>query len=101
MGIFESMGGGGRTAEELVRTRFMSEVAEQTRGRHFPVENVNELPDVAAKIGLEPRNQYLIGYSPTHTARGGKYRRIKVKVNRTRGAPALRAYWRLAYYAPA
>jgi len=28
------------------------------------VENLNELPDIAAKIGVELRNQYILGYSP-------------------------------------
>ena len=46
----------------------LNEMAEQTGGRHFPVENVNELPDVAAKIGIELRNQYVLGYSPNQAA---------------------------------
>ena len=27
-------------------------------------DNINELPDIAAKIGMELRNQYILGYSP-------------------------------------
>ena len=52
----------GRTAEELSGPGLLSELAEQTGGRHFAVENLNELPDVAAKIGIELRNQYILGY---------------------------------------
>ena len=44
----------------------LTELAESTGGRHFPVENLNELPDVAAKIGIELRNQYVLGYTPTN-----------------------------------
>ncbi len=62
------MGGRGRTAEELSGPGLLSEIAEQTGGRHFPVENLNELPDVAAKIGIELRNQYVLGYTPTNRA---------------------------------
>ena len=42
----------------------LTEIAEQTGGRQYQVDNLNELPDVAAKIGIELRNQYVLGYSP-------------------------------------
>jgi Ca-activated chloride channel homolog len=100
IGIFEMMGSRGRTAEEMSGPGLLSEIAEQTGGRHFPVENISELPDIAAKIGVELRNQYVLGYSPSNMARDGKYRRVKVKVNQPRGFPPLRAFWRLGYYAP-
>ncbi len=100
IGIFETMGGRGRTAEELSGPGLLTEVSEQTGGRHFPVENLNELPDVAAKIGIELRNQYVLGYTPANLQRDGKYRRVTVKVVQPRGLPPLRAFWRLGYYAP-
>lgn len=100
IGIFEIMGGRGRTAEELSGPGLLTELAEQTGGRHFPVENLNELPDVAAKVGIELRNQYVLGYTPTNPQRDGKYRRVTVKVVQPRGLPPLRAFWRLGYYAP-
>jgi VWFA-related protein len=100
IGIFEPAASRGRTAEELSGPGLLSEIAEQTGGRHFPVENINELPDVAAKIGIELRNQYVLGYSPTNLNKDGKYRKVKVKVNQPKGLPPLRAFWRLGYYAP-
>jgi len=48
IGIFEPVSARGRTAEELSGPSLLTEVSEQTGGRHFPVENVNELPAVAA-----------------------------------------------------
>ena len=100
IGIFEPASGRGRTAEELSGPSLLSEIAEQTGGRHYPVENLNDLPDIAAKIGIELRNQYVLGYSPTNRERDGKYRRVKVKLIQPRGLPPLRAFWRLGYYAP-
>jgi len=100
IGIFEPMSTRGRTAEELAGPSLLSEIAEQTGGRHFPVENLNELPDIAAKIGIELRNQYILGYSPKNTDRNGKYRRVQVKLVQPRGLPPLRAFWRTGYYAP-
>ena len=101
IGIFEAMANRGRTPEEMSGPSLLSEMAEQTGGRHFPVDNLNELPDVAAKIGMELRNQYILGYTPTNQGRDGKYRRVQVKLVQPRGLPPLHATWRLGYYAPA
>jgi Ca-activated chloride channel family protein len=100
IGIFEPAAGRGRSAEELSGPGLLSEISEQTGGRHFPVENLSDLPDIAAKIGIELHNQYLIGYTPSNAARDGKYRRVKVQLVQPRGLPPLRASWRLGYYAP-
>jgi Ca-activated chloride channel homolog len=100
IGIFEPVSSRGRTVEELSGPGLMSELAEQTGGRHFPVENLNELPDVAQKIGIELRNQYMLGYTPSNPERDGKYRRVNVKLVQPKGLPPLRAFWRLGYYAP-
>jgi Ca-activated chloride channel family protein len=94
------MGGRGRTAEEMAGPGLLNEMAESTGGRHFPVENVNELPDIAAKIGIELRNQYVLGYTPANTVRDGKYRKVLVKLKQPRGLPPLKAFFRLGYYAP-
>ncbi|MCW5980657.1 MAG: VWA domain-containing protein [Bryobacteraceae bacterium] len=100
IGIFEPVAHRGRTAEELAGPGLLQELAEQTGGRHFPVENVNELPDVAAKIGIELRNQYVLGYTPTNQVKDGKYRRVRVQLVQPRGLPPLRAAYRTGYYAP-
>jgi hypothetical protein len=40
-------------------------MTELTGGRAFSVENLNDLPDIAAKIGAELPNQYILGYHPS------------------------------------
>ena len=100
IGIFEPAGARSRTAEEMSGPGLLSEVSEQTGGRHFPIDNLNELPDVAAKIGIELRNQYVLGYTPKNVERDGKYRRVNVKLVQPRGLPPLKAFFRLGYYAP-
>lgn len=100
IGIFESMGNRGRTPEEAAGPGLLNELAEQTGGREYAVENVSELPDIAAKIGIELRNEYILGYTPKNRERDGKYRRVLVKLNQPRGLPPLKAYFRLGYYAP-
>ena len=100
IGIFEPIASRGRTAEEMSGPGLLSEVSEQTGGRHFPVENLNELPDIAAKIGIELRNQYILGYSPTNKERDGKYRKVRVQLVQPKGLPPLRSFFRQGYYAP-
>jgi len=100
IGIYESMSSRGRTPEELSGPGLLTDISEPTGGRHFVVENLNELPDVAAKIGIELRNQYVLGYNPVNAARDGKYRKVKVTIIQPRGLPQLHAFWRTGYYAP-
>jgi Ca-activated chloride channel family protein len=100
IGIYESMGGRSRTPEEASGPGLLNELAEQTGGRQYAVDNVAELPDIAAKIGVELRNEYILGYTPKNRERDGKYRKVQVKLNQPRGLPPLKAYFRLGYYAP-
>jgi Ca-activated chloride channel homolog len=100
IGIFEGMSSRGRTPEEAAGPGLLNELADQTGGREYAVENVAELPDIAAKIGVELRNEYILGYTPKNRERDGKYRRVQVKLNQPRGLPPLKAYFRLGYYAP-
>ena len=100
IGIFEGLAGRGRTPEEAAGPGLLNELADQTGGREYAVENVAELPDIAAKIGVELRNEYLLGYTPKNRERDGKYRRVQVKLNQPRGLPPLKAFFRLGYYAP-
>ncbi len=100
IGIFESMANRGRTPEEASGPSLLNELAEQTGGREYAVENITDLPDIAAKIGIELRNEYILGYTPKNRERDGKYRRVQVKLNQPRGLPPLKAFFRLGYYAP-
>ncbi len=79
IGVFEGYGSRNRTPEEASGPGLLSDVAEQTGGRHFPAD-LAELGDIAAKIGVELRNRYVLGYSPTDTQRDGRYHRVEVKV---------------------
>ncbi len=100
IGVFEPYGRRSRTPEESSGPGLLTDLSEQTGGRQFP-SDVIELPDIAAKIGIELRNRYVLGYSPSDGQRDGRYHRVEVKVIPPRGLPPLRAHWRLGYYAPA
>ncbi len=64
------------------------------------MENLNDLPDIARKIGRELRNLYVVGYSPSNSKRDGKWRKIQVKLTPPRGLPPLHLYNKSGYYAP-
>jgi VWFA-related protein len=100
IGIYEPAGSRGRTPEEMSGPGLLSDLAEQTGGRNFSVENLGDLPDVAAKIGLELRNQYVLGYNPKNAAHDGKYRKVEVKLVKVKDLPPLRARYRPGYVAP-
>jgi Ca-activated chloride channel homolog len=89
------------TQEERLGPALLGEVTQLTGGRAFTVDNPNDLADVASKIGIELRNQYVLGYRPTSISRDGKWRKIKVKLLPPKGLPPLRVYARTGYYAPA
>jgi VWFA-related protein len=100
IGIYEPMSSRARTPEESNGPALLKDLAEQTGGRQYEVENLSELPDIAAKIGMELRNQYLLGYSPQNQEKDGKYRHVEVKLVQPHGMPLLRAFWRMGYNAP-
>jgi Ca-activated chloride channel homolog len=81
--------------EEVEGPGLLCDIAEQTGGRHLPVGDLNELPEMAAKIGIELRNRYMLGYSPTNLQRDGRYHHVQIKVVPPHGLPTLRASWRL------
>ncbi len=99
IGIYDQVGYR-RSPEELNGPTLLTELTEMTGGRVFPVENLNDLPDTAAKIGMELRNQYVLGYRPSNRARDAKWRKIKVKLRPPRGLPPLNVYAKTGYYAP-
>jgi Ca-activated chloride channel family protein len=88
------------TTEERLGPELLSEITELTGGRAFTIDNPNDLGDVATKIGVELRNQYVLGYKPNKIARDGKWRKIRVKLLPPKGLPPLRVYARTGYYAP-
>jgi Ca-activated chloride channel family protein len=97
IGLFDSAPS---TPEEKMGPVVLSDITDVTGGRTFAIDNPNELADVATKIGIELRNQYVLGYRPNKPVRDGKWRKIKVKLNPPKGLPPLHVYAKTGYYAP-
>ena len=98
IGLFEL--DGGPTPEELNGPALLYTLTDMTGGRAFTVRNLNELPDIATKISMELRNQYVIGYRPADRAHDGKWRKIKVKLHPPRGLPPLNVEAKSGYFGP-
>ena len=99
VGVFDS-NDLGRTIEEGYGPTLLSELAEISGGRVFPVSTLNDLPDIATKIGEELRNQYLLAYKPSDAKRSGMWRKIKVKLVPPKGLPPLNVYAKTGYRSP-
>ncbi len=88
-----------RSEEERLGPQLLSDVSELSGGRAFTIDNPNDLADVATKIGIELRNQYVLGYRPTNPGHDGKWHKIKVKLLPPKGLPPLHVYAKTGYYA--
>jgi Ca-activated chloride channel family protein len=97
IGIFTA---GASQPEEIAGPALLTEISQVTGGRMFTINNPNELADVATKIGIELRNQYVLGYRPNNKVKDGHWRKIKVRLIPPKGLPHLNVYARTGYYAP-
>ncbi len=88
------------TPEESNGPVLLTDIADLTGGRAFTIDNPNDLADVATKIGIELRNQYVLGYRPKNPTHDGKWRKIRVKLIPPKGLPPLRVFAKTGYYAP-
>jgi Ca-activated chloride channel homolog len=99
MGIFDPNYLEKHPIEERDGPKLLDELAEQSGGRHFPVDKLEHLPAISERVGRELRSQYLLGYHPTNVIHDGKYRQVKVGL----ALPAshnLHLQYRHGYFAP-
>jgi len=87
------------TEEERLGPALLNDISEISGGRAFTIDNPNDLADVATKIGIELRNQYVLGYRPRNPGHDGKWHKIKVKLLPPKGLPPLHVYAKTGYYA--
>jgi Ca-activated chloride channel homolog len=100
MGIFDPSDSPKLPREEREGPGLLDQLTELTGGRNYHVDNLDDLPTISARIGVQLRNQYMIGYTPANDERDGKYRRVKLSVVES-GDAKLRVQYRTGYYAPA
>jgi Ca-activated chloride channel family protein len=69
----------GISRQEKAKT-FLTRLAQETGGRVYFPNSIDELSQIASEISGEQRTQYLISYAPTNEKRDGTFRKIKVVV---------------------
>jgi Ca-activated chloride channel family protein len=99
IGIYDPSGSRS-TPEEQSGPSLLGDLTDMTGGRTFPVANLNDLPDIAIKISMELRNQYVLGFRPSNRQHDGKWRKLKIKLRPPKGLPPLNVYAKSGYLAP-
>jgi Ca-activated chloride channel family protein len=77
----------------------LEEITRVTGGRVFfpSFYNESELVEICARIALELRRQYSIGFYPTDLASEARWHKVQVKVNPPRGLSRLSLSYRDGY----
>lgn len=97
LGIFDPQAD---TPEEQTGPLLLNALAKDSGGRLFRVDDLSEMADIATRISMELRNEYVIGYHTNDTKMDGKWRKVKVKLLPPPGLPPLTVHARNGYYAP-
>lgn len=100
MGIFDSEDSPKRSKEEQNGPQLLDELAENSGGRVYTVDNIDDLESISSRLGMALRSEYLLGYMPSNSSRDGKYRRVRVNLVSSPGASASTISYRRGYYAP-
>ena len=90
------------TPEELLGPELLNDIAEATGGQSFTLDNPNDMPEVAARIGRQIRRQYVLAYRPEETTRDGKWHKLKIKLKLPSNSLGfLHVHAKAGYYAAA
>jgi Ca-activated chloride channel family protein len=88
-----------KTYEEFMGKRWLGEITDPSGGRTVTVDSLEKLPEAAAEISRELRQQYVLGYSPTHTAANGEWHKVKVQILSSTAEHPLKPSYKKGYYA--
>lgn len=88
-----------QTPEELLGPQLLTEISEVTGARCYTLDDPKYLPQITQHIGIELRNQYVLGYRPAASPHDGKWRKIKVKLRAPRKLAVGHVGARTGYYA--
>jgi Ca-activated chloride channel family protein len=87
------------THEEALGPLLLSDLSEISGGRSYTVDNPNDLPAIAERVGVALRNRYVLAYRPEKSAHDGKWHAIKVRLRLPKGLPPLHVFAKTGYYA--
>jgi Ca-activated chloride channel homolog len=101
IGLFDKEGERSRAQKKAAK--HLEEIAEETGGKYYFPESVDEVEAICTQVAHEIRNQYTLGYKPTNARRDGTWRTVSVKLNNSSTAKNSKkpvARTKRGYYAP-
>ncbi len=84
------------TALYEIARRDLRQLASRTGGRVYPVSALTDLAAIYKQVADDLRSQYSISYYPINEAHDGRWRSIRVEVQR----PGVSVRSRSGYWAP-
>jgi Ca-activated chloride channel homolog len=88
-----------KTIEERMGRKTMSEITDASGGQTLAADDRRKIPEIAAMISRELRNQYVLGYLPSNPRQDGKWRKITVRMSSS--ATPRHVHYKEGYVAPA
>ena len=74
-------------------------LSDLTGGAAFFPPSIDILPEICAQIGLDLKNQYVLGYRSQNLSKDGRWRKVQVKVGRPKGVSSVSVRAKKGYYA--
>jgi len=87
-----------KTVEERLGRQSLSKLTDASGGRTIPADDRREIPEIAALISRELREQYTLGYRPSTPKRDGKWHKIRVRL--AASAAPRHVHYKEGYVAP-
>ena len=97
IGIFDSVLF--RSFEEYMGRRWLGGITDVTGGQTVSAASLDKVPEIAAAVSRQMRNQYMLGYRSQNVTRDGKWRKIKVHLAASAGAARVQTHYKKGYLA--
>jgi len=89
-----------KTIEEKLGKRLLTDLTDLTGGRTIAADNRDKIPEIAATVSRELRQQYVLAYKSDRAVHDGKWRKIKVQVVASTATQPLHVHYKKGYIAP-
>jgi Ca-activated chloride channel homolog len=90
-----------KTIEEKLGKRLLTDLTDLTGGRTIAADDRDKIPEIAATVSRELRQQYVLAYKSDHAVHDGKWRKIKVQVTSSNEAQPLHVHYKRGYISSA
>jgi Ca-activated chloride channel homolog len=89
-----------KTIEEKLGKRLLTDLTDLTGGRTIAADNRDKIPEIAATVSRELRQQYVLAYKSDRAVHDGKWRKIRVQVVASSSTQPLHVHFKRGYIAP-